>query len=121
MPPVTKSASNPARVAPAMSVFMPSPIASTRRFSIGAPRASLSKRQRLIVNRRIRLAGVDDRTAKLLVSARERSCAIDERVAAVDHDVRIGADHRHAAGRHRPQFRLVIIRRFGLVVSEAGA
>ena len=81
----------------------------------------LSKRQRLVVNRRIRLAGVDHRAAELLVSARERSRAIDESVAAVDHDVRIGADHRHAASRHRPQFRLVIIQRFGLVVSEAGA
>ena len=55
----------------------------------------LRKRQRPIIDRRIGLAGVDDRAANLLVPARERAGAIDERLAAMDDDVRIGADHRH--------------------------
>ena len=121
MPPVTKSASNPARAAP--SDVRPHAVADREHATLLDRRASnlFSERQRPIVDRRVRLAGVDDRTAELLVSTRERSRAIDESVAAVDHDVRIGADHRHAADRHRPQFRFVIIERFGLVISEAGA
>jgi len=69
----------------------------------------------------MRLAGVDDRAAELFITASQRSGAINEGVAAVDHDVRVGANHRHAAVRYGPQFRFIIVGRFGLVVSEAGA
>ena len=121
MPPVTKSTSNPARTAP--SDVRPHAVPDREHARLLDRRASnvFSERQRPIVDRRVRLARVDNRPAELLVSTRERSRAIDESVAAVDHDVRIGADHRHAADRHRSQFRFVILQRFGLVVSEAGA
>ena len=39
----------------------------------------------------------------------------------MDHHIRIGADHRHAASEHRPQLGLVVIEGFGLVASKASA
>ena len=79
------------------------------------------KRQCSIVNRRVRLAGIEDPPSELFVSARQRTGAMNERFTPVDNDVRVGANHCHSSGRHRPQLRLVIVRRFGLVVSETGA
>ena len=41
--------------------------------------------------------------------------------AAFDHEIGIGADHGHAAGRERGQHGGVILRRFVVFVEEAGA
>ncbi len=49
---------------------------------------ALRERQGPLVNRRMRLAGVDDRAAKLFIATGQRSGAIDERLTPMDDDVR---------------------------------
>ena len=79
------------------------------------------KRQRPVINPRVRLAGVDDRSAELFISTRQRSGAVYEVLAAMDDDVRIGANDCHIATRDRAQFRFVVVEHFGFVVSQSRA
>src|SRR5262249_56810473 len=57
------------------------------------PARSLGKRYCLLVDGAVGLAGKDDLTARGRVEVCDRARAIDELVAALDHDVGIGADH----------------------------
>ena len=69
----------------------------------------------------MRLAGVDDRAAKLFIATGQRSGAIDERLTPMDDDVGIGADHDEAPGGDRPQLQFIVGRRFDLILSQPGA
>src|SRR5215468_4195102 len=53
--------------------------------------------QRAIVNRPMWFAGIEHLAAHGAVEIGDRSCAIDALVAALDHEVRIGAQHKEVA------------------------
>ena len=55
----------PARCAPSRSVSIPSPMASMRSFGTGAPLTAIDCGEGALVDRQIRLAGVDDLAALL--------------------------------------------------------
>ena len=80
-----------------------------------------SQSQGAAIDRRIGLAGVDDRTAEVFISTSQRSGAVDEDVAAMDHDVRIGANHGHGASRHVAELGFVVAGRLGHIVPQPGA
>ena len=112
MPAVTNRQSMPKAAAPLRSVRTESPIASTRLCAVSRPRALLRRRHRLLVDRAIRLAGIDHVAALGGIAVGDRAGAIDEMLAALDHDVGIGADHRQLARAHRRDDVVVVVRAF---------
>src|SRR5919202_1426546 len=55
------------------------------------------ERHRALIDRTVRLAVEYDLAAELAIEFGDRAGAIDQTVAALDDDVRIGADQRHLA------------------------
>ena len=92
-----KTERRPAACAPRRSVSRPSPMARMRSFGTGRPLHALDGGERALVDRQVRLAGIDDLAALGRIVGGQRAGAVDELVAALDHEVGIGADHRHAA------------------------
>ncbi len=88
----------------------------------GVAAARLRRRgHRLVVDRAIRLAGIDHVAALGGIAVRDRAGAVDQVLAALDHDVGIGADHRQLAREHRRNDLVVVVRALGRVVVQAGA
>src|SRR5262249_12317051 len=85
------------------------------------PARALGKRHCLLVDGAVGLAGKDDLTARRRVEVRDRARAIDELVAALDHDVGIGADHRESTRAHSRDETLIILRSLHGIVDEARA
>ena len=79
------------------------------------------QRHRAIVDRTMRLAVEDHLAAEFAIQFGDRAGAIDQPVAALDHDIGIGADERQVARARLHHHRAVIFRAFGLVVERAGA
>src|SRR5689334_15263103 len=52
--------------------------------------------KRVLVDRQVWFAGEEDICTLLRVERRERASAVDELVAALHHQVRVGAEHRQA-------------------------
>ena len=77
--------------------------------------------KRCLVDRRMRLAQDRDPSAQILVEPGKRARAPDQRRAAFDHDVGIGAEQGQVAGDHALQQCAVVFRGFALVVDEPGA
>ena len=69
----------------------------------------------------MRFAVEDHLAAKLAVQLGDRAGAIDQPVAALDHDVGIGADQRQLAVESLQQHGAIIFGGFGFVVEQAGA
>ncbi len=86
-----------------------------------APARGFGKGQRLFVDRPIGLAGVDHLAARGRVRIGDRTGAIDELVAALDHHVGIGADHRQRTRAHARDDIAVVVRRLHGVVVKPGA
>ena len=108
----TNMQSSPNAAAPLRSVRTESPMASTR-LRAGA-RAAAQRRgrgERRLVDRRMRLAAIKHLAAERRVGVGERAGAIDQRVAALDDDVGIGADHEQRARAHRREHVAVALRR----------
>ena len=116
-----KTARTPKFTAPAISVAMPSPIASTRSLATGRAAQSAGKLQRQVVDRLKRLARVAHRAAQRLVGRRDRAGAINDTAVALDGPIRVGADHRHGARFELCEHGCIIGGRFRLVVVKAGA
>ena len=74
-----------------------------------------------LVDRRVGLAGIDHLAAILGIDLRERAGAVDEFVAALDQMVGIGAEHGELPIGKLVQQTLIVLRRLGLVVEQAGA
>ena len=87
----------------------------------GVAAQRLRARDRLLVDRPIGLAGKDHVAARMGVEIRDRARAIDQMVTALDHDIRIGADHCELARAHRVDQLDVVLRRLAGVVVEARA
>ncbi len=69
----------------------------------------------------MRLSRVIDFAAHLLVGQSDRTGARDEAVAALDHEIRIGADHEEIAGPHRRKARAIVLDSLLVIVVEARA
>ena len=82
-----------------------------------APRAR-GRRQRPVINLGMRLSRLNNAPAHRLVGFRESPSAIDEPVAMLDHDVRVGADEFGVMTMQQPQPRLIICRGFALGLFE---
>src|SRR5215217_4111580 len=77
--------------------------------------------ERHLVDRPVRLAGVEDLAAHLLVGKRDRAGAGDELAAALNQEVRIGAQHPKLALAHAGERRPVILGGLAGVVEQARA
>ncbi len=111
----------PATCAPLRSVSTPSPMHRMCSLATGRPRDARDLGQRALVYGSVRLACVGHLAASGLVVGGERARAIDELVAALDHDIGIGADHRHAARDEAGEQPGVVGGRFPGVVVQARA
>src|SRR5215472_14121532 len=69
------------------------------------------KGERLLVDRPIGLAGIDHLAARGRIGIGDRARAVDELVAALDHHVGVGADHRQRTRAHARDEIAVIVRR----------
>src|SRR5829696_6529660 len=78
-------------------------------------------RQGGLVDRPVRLAGIIGAPADLLVCHGEGTGAPNEAIAALDDEVRIGADHPQVALAHALQAAAIILNRLGLVVAKTRA
>ena len=87
----------------------------------GAPGERGDRLARKRIDRGVRLAGIDDRSARFLIGCRKRARAPDEPVAALDQMIGIGADHRQLALGKRAQELGIVVGRLGLVVEQARA
>jgi len=67
------------------------------------------------------LAEIEHLAAHFLVEPCQRAGAIEDRIAVMDDDIGIGAEHLQAELLCHQQGRAVIIRGFGAVIHEAGA
>ncbi len=74
-----------------------------------------------LIDGRKRLAGPLHPAAHGFIGPGQRAAAIDEPLATLHLHVRIGADHRQAAGEQALEQGTIILRRFLIVVPEAGA
>ena len=79
------------------------PVADGERPGRRAAERRRACRERGFVYRRVRFAGVDDFAAELRVTLRQRAGAIDEIGAAMNDDVRVGADEWQSTRRQRRQ------------------
>ena len=77
--------------------------------------------QRLLVDRTMRLAGVEHLSSQRPVEVGDGAGTVDEMIAALDHHVRVGAHHVQLALAHLGEHRPVILRRIGVVVEQSGA
>ncbi len=119
---ITNRQGMPKLLAPSRSVRTESPSGEHARRSPSLPRAlrfSSAVAERLVVDRAVRLAGEDHLAAEIAVELRQRAGAKDELVAALDHEVGVGADHRHAAGDALLQHLAIVVGMLGLFVHEA--
>jgi hypothetical protein len=77
--------------------------------------------ERLFVDRCVRLAGIEHLSAERRINVGQRASTVDELLAALHHEVRIGAQHEHVARPHGHQQIPIVIRCFGIVVEETSA
>ena len=108
-------------MAPVMSVRSELPIASVRDGSAGDAARAGRGGERGLVDRPVRLAGIEHLAALLAVEIGDRSRAIEQRVAALHDEIGIGAHHEELAPAHRLDHGAVVVGRLGLVVEQAGA
>src|SRR5712671_107648 len=76
--------------------------------------------ERLFVDGRVRLAGIEHLAARIPIAVRNGAGAIDEMFAALHHDIRIGAQHHEVALAHRCDQFVVVMRGFSRIVIETG-
>ena len=108
--------------APARSVRTESPIARTRASGgISPPRNAAAWLSAASIDRRVRLTAIQRLPAKRDIRVSQGAGAIDQRIAALDHDVGIGADHEQRTPAHQRQHLAVVLRRLDGVVEQAGA
>ena len=94
MPEVTNMQSRPKVAAPVRSVRTESPIASTRlRSGTCSPRRAAAVASAVSIDRSMRLAAIQHLAAERRIGFGDGAGAIHQVIAALDDDVRIGADH----------------------------
>src|SRR6516225_7103804 len=77
--------------------------------------------ERELIDRRVRLAAIEHIAAEFGIRIGERAGAIHQRIAALDNDVGIGADHEPRSCAQRLEQLAIVLRRLDRVVEQTRA